>query len=80
MGHSCYRVCVSMDEDLGKELKSLSKKKHQSISGVIVDLVREALDFREDAYLSRLADEVEERAKDKTPVSAEDLWKELGIK
>lgn len=79
MSHACHRICISLDPELNKDLESLSKKNRKSLSGLVIDLIHEALDFREDAYLSRLADEAEERAKGKPTVSAEELWKELGI-
>lgn len=73
------RIQVNFDDETASVLSSISKKNKSSISKVTIDLVKEALDIREDIYLSKLAEEAEERFKDSTPIPAEVLWKELGL-
>lgn len=74
-----HRYMVSVDDDVAKFLATSSKKKHKSISSLIQELINEAIELREDYYLSKLAEEAEKRAEGKTPIPAEVLWKELGL-
>lgn len=73
------RIQVNFDDETVAILSSISKKKKISISKVTIDLVNEALEMREDIYLSKLAEEAEEKFKDSIPIPAEVLWKELGL-
>lgn len=73
------RINVSFKPKIAQALTRLSKKHATSLSHVAQELVEEALELREDIYLSKLAEEAEKRAKGKPSVSADKLWKELRI-
>ena len=73
------RINVSFKPKTVQALTRLSKKREESLSHVAQELVEEALELREDVYLSKLAEESEKRAKGKPSVSADKLWKELGL-
>jgi len=70
---------VTVDEGTANFLNSVSKKQHKSISGVILELLNEAIDLRDDYYLSKIAEEAEERSQGKQRIPAEILWKELDL-
>jgi hypothetical protein len=73
------RINVSFKPKIAKALARISKRDEISLSLVAQELVEEALELREDIHLSRLAEQVEKRAKGKSPVSAEKLWRDLRI-
>jgi hypothetical protein len=60
-------------------IDTIAKTEGASLSNVAQELVEEALEMREDIYLSRLADEAEERSKGKPRIPAHVVWKELGL-
>jgi hypothetical protein len=64
------RINVSFKLKTVQALTRISKKNEISISQAAQELVEEALELREDIYLSKLAEEAEKRAKGKAPVSA----------
>lgn len=74
------RINVSFKPQTAQALLRLSKKNETSLSHITQELVEEALELREDIYLSRLAEEAEKRAKGKPSVSADKLWKNLRLK
>ena len=74
-----HRYMVNVNDEIAKFLLKSSKKNDKSISSVIVELMNEALELREDYYLSKLAEEAEKRSEGKSPIPAEVLWKELGL-
>jgi hypothetical protein len=65
------RINVSFNPKTAQALARISKKKEMSLSHVAQELVEEALELREDIYLSKLAEEIEKRAKGKPSVSAD---------
>lgn len=73
------RINVSFKPKVVQALTRISKKNEISLSQVAQELVEEALELRVDIYLSKLAEEAEKRAKGKSPVSADKLWKELNL-
>jgi hypothetical protein len=73
------RINVSFKPKIARLLTRISKKNETSLSQVTQELVEEALELREDIYLSNLAEEAEKRAKGKPAVSADKLWKELHL-
>ena len=73
------RINVSFKPKTVQALTRLSKKRETSISHVAQELIEEALELREDIYLSKLAEESEKRAKGKPSVSSDELWKELDL-
>ena len=57
------RINVSFKPKVAQALTRISKKNEISLSQVAQELVEEALELREDIYLSKLAEEAEKRAK-----------------
>jgi len=70
---------VSVNDQLGNFLITSSKRNNKSISGFIVELVNEALESRDDYYLSKLAEEAERRAEGKPTIPAEEVWRKCGL-
>ncbi len=73
------RYMVTVDHNTEMFLKGVSEKKHQSISGLIMELIGEAIELRDDYYLSKLAEKVEKRSEGKKRIPADVLWKELDL-
>ena len=73
------RINVSFKPKIVRVLTRISKKNETSLSQVAQELVEEALELREDIYLSNLAEEAEKRAKGKPSVSPDKLWKKLDL-
>lgn len=73
------RINVSFNPKTAAALTHLSKKRETSLSHIAQELVEEALELREDLYFSKLAEKSEKRAKGQPSVSADKLWKELGL-
>lgn len=71
MTHRCYsffegeaqmptakkRINITVDDDVYKALERLSGKRDQSVAGVGLSLIEEALEYQEDLHFSRVADE-----------------------
>ncbi|RUR13334.1 hypothetical protein [Legionella septentrionalis] len=51
------RINITFEETTAKLLSEISKKEHKSVSGLAKELVLEALDRREDLFLSSVAKE-----------------------
>ncbi len=51
------RINITIDDETYEALERLSDKRKQSISGVGLSLIEEALEYQEDLYYSRIADE-----------------------
>ncbi len=65
------RINLTVGEDMLEALKALQKLRNQpSLSAVIIDLTKEALDLQEDLYLTKIASD---RSKEET-VSHEEIW------
>lgn len=64
------RINVTFKPSTLQALNFLAKKEDVSLSKITQDLVEQALEMREDIYLSRLAEESEIRAKGKKPIPA----------
>ncbi len=73
------RYMVTVDQETASLLNLISKKQSKSISGIIMELIDESLDLREDLYWSRIAEEAEERAEGKPTIPAEEVWKKCGL-
>ena len=72
-----HRLSVSLRPKTAKFISKLAKKEHKSASLLAQELIDEALDLREDLYLSKIADEVEKRAKGKPRIPFDDVWKQI---
>lgn len=66
------RINLSVDDELYSELEQIQKlRKAPSLSSIVIELAKEALEIQEDLYFSKLADD---REKEKE-LSHEDVWK-----
>ncbi len=59
------RLNITFEPDLASLLGAYAKQKHKSVSSLAKELILEALEYREDLALSRLA-ELRERENTKT--------------
>ncbi len=67
------RFNVTFEPKLSDQISSLAEHEHKSASKLIKDLVIEALEKREDIYLSDIAESRDKKGK-KT-ISHKDAWK-----
>ena len=51
------RINITIDDETYEALERLADKRKQSISGVGLSLIEQALAYQEDLYYSRIADE-----------------------
>ena len=51
------RLNITVDDETYDVLVRLSSKRRQSVSGVGLSLIEEALEYQEDLHFSRIADE-----------------------
>ncbi len=56
MPTSKRRVHITVGDDVYRALERLSEKRDQSIAGIGLSLIEEALSYQEDLYFSRVAD------------------------
>jgi metal-responsive CopG/Arc/MetJ family transcriptional regulator len=67
------RINLSVDDQLWNELEQLKKlRKANSLSALVIELTKEALEIQEDLYFAKIA---QKREKEST-VSHEDIWKD----
>jgi predicted DNA-binding protein len=57
MPTSKKRINITVDDDVYRALERLSGKRDQSVAGVGLSLIEEALGYQEDLYFSRVADD-----------------------
>ena len=68
-----HRINLSVEENLAEDLEFLAKENNKSVAGLAKELILDALDTRDDFYLSKLANELDiDGAK---TISHEDFWK-----
>ena len=51
------RINITIDDETYEALERLSIKREQSVSGVGLSLIEQALEYQEDLYYSRVANE-----------------------
>jgi hypothetical protein len=51
------RLNITVDDETYSVLERLSSKRQQSVAGVGLSLIEEALEYQEDLHFSRIADE-----------------------
>jgi predicted DNA-binding protein len=73
------RINVTFKPSTLEAVNFLAEKQDTSLSNITQELVEQALEIREDIYLSGLAEEAEIRAKGKARIPAEKVWKELDL-
>ena len=65
-------INVTFEPKLSEQIGSLAKQEHKSASKLITELVSEALERREDMYLSGLAEQRETKGQES--ISHEEAW------
>ncbi len=68
------RINVLVEEPTYRVIHSLAAREGVSMSSLAQDLIREALELREDEGLARLADEREVTLDRKVALTHEDAW------
>ena len=68
------RINVSVEEPMYRAINALAAREGVSMSSLAHDLMREALELREDAALADLADEREKTLDRAGALSHEDVW------
>ena len=68
------RINVLVEEPIYRAIHVLAAREGVSMSSLAQDLIREALELREDAGLSALADERSATLDPKTALTHEDAW------
>ena len=66
------RINITVDDDTYEALHCLSASRGQSVAGVGTSLIEQALEYQEDLYFSRIADE--RLAKKTKRVSHDKAW------
>jgi predicted DNA-binding protein len=51
------RLNITVDDETYSVLEQLSSKRQQSVAGVGLSLIEEALEYQEDLHFSKIADE-----------------------
>jgi hypothetical protein len=67
------RINVTFDESIAGLLSTLAQQEHKSLAGIIRDLTLEALELREDLYLSKVAHKLDQD--NVKTYSHEEAWK-----
>ena len=57
MPTSKKRINITVDDDVYEALERLSEQRTQPVAGVGLALIEQALEYQEDLYFSRVADE-----------------------
>ncbi|HDD45375.1 MAG TPA: hypothetical protein ENG63_11040 [Candidatus Desulfofervidus auxilii] len=75
MANEQLRINVVFDRSLYTLIKEISERESISMSAVVRDLVREALELKEDVALTKFAEEREKDLKEEELMSHEEMWK-----
>lgn len=67
------RINVTFEEITANLLSQLAHQEHKSVASLVRELALEALEMREDFYLSKLAETLDE--KDAKTTGHDDAWK-----
>lgn len=51
------RINITVDDEVYETLERLSAERNQPVAGVSLSLIEQALEYQEDVYFSRVADE-----------------------
>ena len=51
------RINITVDDEVYEALERLSAERNQPVAGVSLSLIEQALEYQEDVYFSRAADE-----------------------
>lgn len=74
------RYLVTVTPEISELLVSTSQKTQKPISGIISELINEALELREDFYWYKKADEAELKAQGQRRIPSEEVWKKCDLK
>lgn len=74
MANRSQRINVSVDGPIYRAIHALAVQEGISMSSLAHDLIKEALELREDAELSALADEREKTLDRKNALTHEEVW------
>ncbi len=69
------RINVTFREEIARILSTLAKQEDKSIASVVRDLTLEALDRKEDLYLSEMSYQIEVEDKNKQRFTHDQAWK-----
>ena len=69
------RINVAVDKSIYSIIETLAKEKGVSMSMITRDLIKEALEVNEDAFLADFAEEREKTLDREETLSHEELWK-----
>ena len=67
------RINVTFDEREAAMIATLAEKESKSLAGLVRELAMEAIELREDVYLSKLANEIDKN--DAKIYTHKDAWK-----
>ncbi|MEI6805448.1 MAG: hypothetical protein WCK49_02950 [Myxococcaceae bacterium] len=67
------RINTTFEEETAVVLAEMARQAHKSVSSVVKELTLEALEMREDFYLSRLANKLDQEGV--RTFSHDDAWK-----
>jgi predicted DNA-binding protein len=67
-----HRINLSVEQNLVDDITFLAKTNQKSVAGFVKELIREAIDKREDLYLSKLANEMD--VDGTNTISHEEFW------
>ncbi|MEW5814391.1 MAG: antitoxin, RHH family protein [Spirochaetota bacterium] len=68
------RINVAVDKSIYFTIETLAKEKGVSMSLITRDLIKEALEINEDAFLSAFAEERERTLDKERTLSHEEIW------
>jgi hypothetical protein len=71
------RVNVTFEKQIAGVLAHLAKQEHKSVSSVVRDLALEALELREDYYLSKLSEKIDKPGAKR--FGHDEVWKKYGL-
>jgi predicted DNA-binding protein len=63
------RINITVDDDTYEALERLAEARNQPVAGVTMSLIEQALEYQEDIYFSRVADERLSRKQKRVPHS-----------
>lgn len=61
------RINITVEDDVYEALEHLAAERHQPIAGVSAALIKQALEYQEDVYFSRVADDRLRRRQKRIP-------------
>ena len=61
------RINITVDDDTYEALERLSEDRDESVAGVSLSLIEQALEYQEDSYFSRVADDRLKRKEKRIP-------------